>query len=186
MTQEEKAKAYDEAIGRAKSKIKNDKDHVLYEDDIIELFPELAESEDEVIRKELIVEVKEQIDWISAPDRRREKDKKALKKLNKWLAWLEKQGKQKEINLVEILKHYPRETELYSPLYGKLWLAEIDEECRNISCGIKTNSASGKDVWLSCVFSISILTKEMSLLICYVLHLDIDCCGDLREASYST
>ena len=50
---EEKAKAYDEALERAKSKIKNDKDHVLYEDDIIELFPALKESEDERIRKAL-------------------------------------------------------------------------------------------------------------------------------------
>ena len=47
---------------------------------------------------------------------------------------LEKQGKQKEINLVEILKHYPKETELYSPLYGKLWLAEVDEEHEIITC----------------------------------------------------
>ncbi len=47
---------------------------------------------------------------------------------------LEKQGEQKEINLVEILKHYPRETELYSPLYGKLWLAEVDEEHEIINC----------------------------------------------------
>jgi hypothetical protein len=35
---EEKAKRYDEAIEIAKSKIKNDKDHVLYEDDIISTF----------------------------------------------------------------------------------------------------------------------------------------------------
>lgn len=63
--------------------------------DLQNLFPELAESEDERIRKELIVEVKEQIDWISAPDRRHEKDEKVLKKLNKWLTWLEKQGEQK-------------------------------------------------------------------------------------------
>ena len=40
----EKARAYDEAINRAKSKIKNDKDHVLYEDDILEIFPELKEN----------------------------------------------------------------------------------------------------------------------------------------------
>ena len=46
----------------------------------------------------------------------------------------EKQGEQKELNLVEILKHYPKETELYSPLYGKLWLAEVDEECGIITC----------------------------------------------------
>ena len=42
---EEKAKRYDEAIKKAKSKIKDDKDHVLYEDDVIEIFPELKESE---------------------------------------------------------------------------------------------------------------------------------------------
>ena len=53
MTQEEKAKRYDEAIKKAKSKIKNDKDHIIYEDDVIEIFPELIESEDERIRKEL-------------------------------------------------------------------------------------------------------------------------------------
>ena len=47
---------------------------------------------------------------------------------------LEKQDEQKEINLVEILKHYPKETELYSPLYGKLWLAEVDEKNEIITC----------------------------------------------------
>ena len=53
--------------------------------------PELKESEDEKIRKELIAEVKEQIDCIPAPDCRDKEDEKALKQLNKWLAWLEKQ-----------------------------------------------------------------------------------------------
>lgn len=52
MTKEEKAKAWDEAIERAKSKIRNDKDHVLYEDDILDIFPSLKES-DERIRKSL-------------------------------------------------------------------------------------------------------------------------------------
>lgn len=44
LTIEQKAERYDEAIKRAKAKIKNDKDHVLYEDDVLEIFPELAES----------------------------------------------------------------------------------------------------------------------------------------------
>ena len=52
MTKEEKAKAWDEAIERAKSKIRNDKDHVLYEEDILDIFPSLKES-DERIRKSL-------------------------------------------------------------------------------------------------------------------------------------
>ena len=81
------------------------------------IFPELQESEDEKIRKELIKFVK-----VNIPNEER------------YIAWLEKQGEQKEINLIEILKHYPRETELYSPLYGKLWLAKVDEKNEIITC----------------------------------------------------
>ena len=43
-------------------------------------------------------------------------------------------SEQKEVNLVEVLKHYPKETELYSPLYGKLWLAKVDEQNEIITC----------------------------------------------------
>ena len=84
MTQEEKAKAYDEALLRAKSKIKNDKDHVLYEDDVIEIFPELKESEDEKIKKDLIQWINEFPDTIW-----RGHYKKDV------IDWLEKQGEQK-------------------------------------------------------------------------------------------
>ena len=84
MTQEEKAKAYDEALLRAKSKIKNDKDHVLYEDDVIEIFPELKESEDEKIRKDLIQWIDEFPDTIW-----RGHYKKDI------LSWLKKQSEQK-------------------------------------------------------------------------------------------
>ena len=83
-TIEEKAKRYDEAIKVAKSKINNDKDHVLYENDITDIFPELAESEDERIRKnliELLLDTPSQ-DIISHH-----------LGLNEVLAWLEKQGK---------------------------------------------------------------------------------------------
>jgi beta-glucosidase/6-phospho-beta-glucosidase/beta-galactosidase len=84
MTQEEKAKAYDEALLRAKSKIKNDKDHVLYEDDVIEIFPELKESEDEKIRKDLIQWIDEFPDTIWRGHYKKE-----------ILAWFKKQGEQK-------------------------------------------------------------------------------------------
>ena len=84
MTQEEKAKAYDEALLRAKSKIKNNKDFVLYEDDVIEIFPQLKESEDEKIRKDLIQWIYEFPDTIW-----RGHYKKDI------LVWLEKQGEQK-------------------------------------------------------------------------------------------
>lgn len=84
MTQEEKAKAYDEALLIAKSKIKNNKDHVLYENDVIEIFPELKESEDEKIRKDLIQWIDEFPDTIW-----RGHYKKDV------IDWLEKQGEQK-------------------------------------------------------------------------------------------
>lgn len=88
---EQKAKAYDEAIKKAKSKIKDDKDHVLYEDDIIELFPELAESEDEKFRKEIV----------SFLNGTRFTEPSTEERV-KWIAWLERQGEQKPILDVEI------------------------------------------------------------------------------------
>ena len=84
MTQEEKAKAYDEALLILKSKINNNKDHVLYENDVIEIFPELKESEDEKIRKDLIQWIDEFPDTIW-----RGHYKKDV------IDWLEKQGEQK-------------------------------------------------------------------------------------------
>ena len=98
-TLKEKARAYDEALEIARQYWNNRAMPIGTNFQLARMFPELKEeSEDERIRKELIVEVKEQIDWISAPDRRREKDEKVLKKLNKWLTWLEKQGKPADIN----------------------------------------------------------------------------------------
>jgi len=100
----------------------NDKD---YADELNYIFPELKEEpEDERIRKALINVFATHKDYemffgVSVEDIR---------------TWLEKQKIDKEINLVEILKHYPKETELYSPLYGKLWLAEVDEKNETITC----------------------------------------------------
>lgn len=78
-------KKYKEAIKKAKSKIKNDKDHVLYEDDIIDIFPELAESKDERIRKELIEYIRKTtcVNFIG---------KCSKKEAEKFISWLEKEG----------------------------------------------------------------------------------------------
>ena len=79
-------KLYKEALNKAKSKIWNDKGHVLYEDDIVEIFPELAESEDDRIKKALIKCMERfpydrlEINGVSIEDA---------------IAWLEKQGKNK-------------------------------------------------------------------------------------------
>lgn len=71
MTEKEKAKAYDEAIGRAKK---------LYSNGIAEeIFPELKESENEKIRKEIIIILRNAY-WTSNKNR-----------FNELVAWLEKQ-----------------------------------------------------------------------------------------------
>ena len=79
MTEKEKAKAYDEAIERAKKwhNISNP----IYCNIITEkIFPELKESEDEEIRKE-IISILRNAYWTSNRNR-----------FNKLVAWLEKQG----------------------------------------------------------------------------------------------
>lgn len=124
MNYEEKYKEALENLRKIKEENKDNNELV----EFIECkFPELKESKAEWVEKIR----KELKDYLG---------KRSLKKLsesdavNQWIDWIEKQGKQKEINRVEMLKHYPRETELYSPLYGKLWLAEVDEENEIITC----------------------------------------------------
>lgn len=121
---EQKAEAYDKAI-----KIAMNNPNCFVKDVIEDIFPELKESEGEKIRKHLISLFENFVTLGVANE-----CETADIKVDNILAWLEKQGEQKELNLVEILKHYPRETELYSPLYGKLWLAEVDEENEIITC----------------------------------------------------
>ena len=119
-------KKYKDALEKAKE-VYNRKDATDGGKLILEsMFPELKESEDEKMREMAIKAV-------YAPE--------AQSCIKSWginpddvIAWLEKQSEQKETNLVEILKHYPIETELYSPLYGKLWLAEVDEKREIITC----------------------------------------------------
>ena len=87
MTTEEKAKAWDEAIERAKSKIRNDKDHVLYEEDILDIFPSLKES-DEEIRKEIV-------NFINHKKAMGSVTPEESKRTGSWIAWLEKKCNQK-------------------------------------------------------------------------------------------
>ena len=89
LTIEQKAKRYDEAIEKAKSKINNDKDHVLYEEDIIEMFPELKKKTDEEIRQQLIAVC--HLYYGVGDDSERDE----------CLEWLEKQSKNKSIERKE-------------------------------------------------------------------------------------
>lgn len=83
MTPEEKAKAYDELFAKAKQ-IYNKENDVLIMHTIETLFPELKESEDEKVRKELIKHLKEDAESYEPAG-----DSSDYKR---WLVWLEKQG----------------------------------------------------------------------------------------------
>lgn len=122
----EKAKLYDKVIERGNSLLSCNE---LGNAWVYKLLPELKESEGEKLRKEMLQIAKESEDsfyLVLTPNKR--------ETLITLLENQGQQGQQKEINLDKILKHYPRETELYSPLYGKLWLAEVDEDFGIITC----------------------------------------------------
>ena len=81
MTVEEKAKAYDEVIKRARNHHDNDGLTLEQYETIDIIFPELKESEDERVRKNLIGYIK----GIS-------KNEVCEETKDSWIAWLEKQG----------------------------------------------------------------------------------------------
>ena len=87
MTQEEKAKAYDEAIKKAKEY--ETRDNCLVRPHVI--FPELKESEDDRIRKDLIAF----LDDIWHLGKNANFDKWDKSDCSNWIVWLEKQGEQK-------------------------------------------------------------------------------------------
>lgn len=83
---EEKAKRYDEALVRANEMIKDMTNigGVAKVDDIQYIFPELKDSEDERIRKELLAFCKNRAEKYSNDPK--------YKNISAWIAWIEKQG----------------------------------------------------------------------------------------------
>lgn len=55
----------------------------------------------------------------------------------------------KELNLVKILKDCPKETKLYSPFYGEVRLAEVDEE-GNLNIGVDVEIPRLGYRWFRC------------------------------------
>ena len=88
---EEKAKAYDEAIRKLRVMIPNwerlSYNGKTFLQDLIYVFPELAESEGEKVRKELIKHLKEGAEGYEPSG--------GSSDYQRWLAWLEKQGEKK-------------------------------------------------------------------------------------------
>lgn len=89
MTTEEKAKAYDKALERAKSFELPE-----YKNIMASIFPELRENEDEKIRKELITHCRNT----------RCVTEEGAERIAKWIAWLERQPKWTEED-EELLQH---------------------------------------------------------------------------------
>ena len=89
MNIEQKAKAYDEALERAKEIINSYEKRGLKEllfyakEDLEGIFPELKESEDERIRKELLEHCKKQAKLYNQAGTR-------CSQIQSWIAWLEK------------------------------------------------------------------------------------------------
>ena len=86
MTEKEKAKAYDEALERARKLYNSEETSADVEIACETIFPELAEPEDELIRKEIIAFLKENLETGRA------EETWSLSGLKRWIAWLEKQG----------------------------------------------------------------------------------------------
>ena len=89
MAQEEKAKAYDEAIKRAREWYNNPNSSSIGKSYLYAVFPELAESEDEKIRKEMISFFNGFYDNVNV---------KSVD-VEPWIAYLEKQGEQKPVDV---------------------------------------------------------------------------------------
>lgn len=137
----EKAKRYDEAIKRAQAKMEEAKVFD-YDDEqtahtirltTTDIFPELKESEDERIRKEMIeILKKEAHDFPSSV---------IAEKSNSWIAYLEKQGEQKPADTEKGAKGNEREIpnsawseEDESMLYGVM---ETEQYMLDVVNGIK-------------------------------------------------
>lgn len=84
---EEKAKAYDEAIEKAKKRYNEEYTSTLERSTLAYVFPALKESEDEKIRKYIISSLNSLLYT---------KGSQADKERNDAIAWLEKQGEQKQ------------------------------------------------------------------------------------------
>ena len=116
---EEKAQAYDEAKARISIAYNNNRCTIGF---MNEIFPELKESEDERIRKELI----EQVVYIIPNNDEVDSEGNVLptyqKRIDKYRAWLEKKGEQKPADKIQLGKKYKC---IASPRYSAFVKGEI-------------------------------------------------------------
>lgn len=172
MAQEEKAKAYDEAIKRAKDALNDgtiSNNTIAYLQDV---FPQLKESEDEKIRKNLIAFLED----IWHLGKNANFDKWGKSDCSDWIIWLEKQGEQKSAwseddeneynHILKILNLLAEKQEIkgYNNLINSAnWLKSIKDRIRRESKFYNHNEKSfnnadnddpkteiSKDTWYIC------------------------------------
>lgn len=131
MTIEEKAKAYDEALERAKRLYNSTLTNGLNSVDLEDIFPELCESEDERVRKELLDFMRSF--WAD--------HKESLPQVSRWVTYLEKQKEQKPAEYLpkekvyDIMRNltalsYSERIPINSDEYG--WIHKITEAVRSL------------------------------------------------------
>lgn len=151
MTQEEKAKAYDEAIKRTKDALNDgtiSNNTIVYLQDV---FPELKDSEDERIRKDLITFL-EQVFYFGKDTNFDKWDKSDC---SDWIVWLEKKREKKqewseddenEFNhIIHILNLAEEEQEIkgYNNLIGTVdWFKSLKDRIQSN----QSNKPQGKSV----------------------------------------
>ena len=120
MTQEQKAKAYDKFANKLRGFLTQGVDPLITREDVQDFFPELAESEDERMIREIKRYIKEQGDKPSGLPN-------GTAAVNDMLSWLEKQGESPseihywtEEEIEPIISDYLRGAEHYGGMIGRL------------------------------------------------------------------
>lgn len=135
MTQEEKAKRYDELLLKLqKAKVDDNVCDEMYYRVIDDIVPELAKSEDERIREELIAFLKENHETGMA------EKTWSLSGLERWIAWLEKQGEQILANSTKTCKDEQKHVDKVEPKFKVgYWVT-----CKEIDTALIVNITDDK------------------------------------------
>lgn len=130
MTTEQKAKAYDEALKLAKDSYNYPSYPGFIRADVV--FPELKESEDERIRKEIIDFLWKEKIFLQEAHSSVENNPKYRFVMDA-IAWIEKQGEQKPIDKIQLGKKYKC---IASPRYSTFRRGNIYKPVDNFLCNL--------------------------------------------------
>jgi len=162
---DEKAEAYDKALERVKDFIEKQNPPAFDKNLIGTIFPELKESEDERISKEIIKYLERTV-----PHHHRDE----VLKSKEWTAWLEKQGEQKPtIEMKSAEESLGIDSETYNKIVDECIYGEQKHDDK-----VKSKFKVGD--WVTnglCAWRIDSIDEDMY----YTNHCGIDCGGDIES-----